>query len=141
MFLLDTNIISELRRSERAAPAVVAWVRRIPPAELFLSAISLLEVRLGALLAARKDAAKGAMLETWIERQVLPAFHGRIVAVDATVAERCAELHVPDPRPERDSLIAASALVHRLTLVTRNIRDFAPMGVALCNPWDDASRH
>lgn len=84
----------------------------------------------------RRDAAQGAVLRRWIDGYVSRAFEGRILAVDAAVARRCAALHVPDPRAERDALIAATALVHRLKVATRNVADFAPMGVALFNPWE-----
>lgn len=135
MFLLDTNVISELRRPEKADRNVVTWASTIPAASFFLSAISILEIELGALLIARKDAAQGAVLRTWIDDQILPPFEGRILAIDTTVAQRCARLHVPDPRAERDALIAATAMVHGLTVVTRNVTDFEPAGVAVLNPW------
>jgi hypothetical protein len=135
MFLLDTNVVSELRRPDRADPGLAAWAAGAVPAELFISAITLFELELGTLLAGRRDAAKGQVLRDWLDRQVIPAFGGRILPVDAAVAQRCAALHVPDPRPQRDSLIAATALVRRLTVVTRNTRDFEPTGVALLNPW------
>jgi predicted nucleic acid-binding protein len=102
---------------------------------MFLSAISLLEIRLGVLQLSRRDAAAGAILQAWLDGQVLPSFRDRVLAVDTAVALRCAELHVPDPRPERDSLIAATALAHGLTVVTRNVADFKPMGVPVLNPW------
>jgi predicted nucleic acid-binding protein len=135
MFLLDTNVISELRRPERANGNVVAWASAISAASFFLSAISILEIELGALQIARKDAAQGAILRAWIDDQILSRFEGRILAVDTAVAQRCARLHVPDPRAERDALIAATAMVHGLTVVTRDVADFEPMGVALLNPW------
>jgi predicted nucleic acid-binding protein len=136
MFLLDTNVISELRRPERADRKVVAWASTVPAAGFFLSAISILEIELGALQVARKDAAQGAVLRAWIDDQILPRFEDRILAVDTAVARRCAQLHVPDPRAERDALIAATALVHGLTVVTRNVADFESVGVALLNPWE-----
>jgi hypothetical protein len=136
MFLLDTNVISELRRPEKSDRNVIAWANTIPAASFFLSAISILEIELGALLIARKDTAQGAILRAWIDDQILPRFDGRILAVDAVVAQRCARLHVPDPRAERDALIAATAMVHGLTVVTRNVADFEPVGVALLNPWE-----
>ena len=135
MFLLDTNVISELRRPERTDDNVLRWAKAVPTASFFLSAISVLEIELGALQVARKDALQGAVLRAWIDDQVLPRFDGRILPVDTNVAMRCARLHVPDPRAERDSLIAATALVHGLMVVTRNVVDFEPMGVPLLNPW------
>jgi toxin FitB len=104
-------------------------------ARFFLSAISILEIELGTLRIARKDAAQGAVFRTWIDDHILPRFEGRILAVDAVVAKRCARLHVPDPCTERDAMIAATAIVHGLTLVTRNIAEFKNMDVSLLNPW------
>lgn len=135
MFLLDTNVISELRRLDKADRNVATWASAIPAASFFLSAISILEIELGALLIARKDAAQGAVLRSWIDDQILPRFEARILAVDTAVAQRCARLHVPDPRAERDALIAATAMVHGFTLVSRNVADFELTGVALLNPW------
>lgn len=135
MFVLDTNVVSELRRPEKAAPEVLAWASATPLASFFLSSITVLELELGTLLMERKDADQGAVLRAWIDKQVLPRFEGRIFAVDTTVAQRCARLHVPDPRAERDALIAATALVHGMTVVTRNVADFAPTGVRTVNPW------
>ena len=136
MFLLDTNVISELRRPDKADRNVVAWANAIPAASFFISAISILEIELGALLIARRDAAQGAVLRAWIDHQILPRFDGRVLAVDTAVAQRCAQLHIPDPRAERDALIAATAMVHGLTVVTRNVADFGPTGVALIKPWE-----
>ena len=136
MFLLDTNVISELRRPERTNPNVVAWAAAFPAASFFLSAISILEIEIGTLRLARKDPAQGALLRAWIDEQILPRFEGRILPVDTNVVQRCARLHVTDPRSERDALIAATALVHSLTVVTRNTADFEATGVALLNPWN-----
>jgi toxin FitB len=130
MFLLDTNVISELRRPDKADRNVLAWAGAIPAASFFLSAISILEIEFGALLIARRDATQGAILRRWIDDQILTRFEARILAVDTVVAQRCTHLHVPDPRAERDALIAATALVHGLTLVTRDVPDFAATGVA-----------
>jgi hypothetical protein len=136
MFLLDTNVISELRRPERANPRVVKWADGNPAEQYFLSAISLLEIERGALQIARRDAAQGKVLRAWIDGQILARFESRILAVDTTVALQCARLHIPDPKPERDAFIAATALVHGMTVVTRNVDDFAATGVNLLNPWD-----
>ncbi|UWU67521.1 type II toxin-antitoxin system VapC family toxin [Bradyrhizobium sp. NC92] len=138
MFLLDTNVISELRRPDKADRHVVAWAGAIPAANFFISVISILEIELGARLIERRDAAQGAILRSWINSQILARFEGRILPIDTAVARRCAQLHVPNPRAERDALIAATALVHGLTVVTRNVEDFKPTGVALLNPSDDA---
>jgi predicted nucleic acid-binding protein len=135
MFLLDTNIISELRRPEKANRYVLAWAGSVPAASFFLSAISILEIEIGTLQLARKDPARGMLLRTWIDEQILPLFEGRILPIDTDVAQRCARLHVPDRRPERDALIAATAMVHGLTVVTRNSEDFESAGVTLLNPW------
>ncbi len=136
MFLLDTNVLSELRRRGRTHPKVAAWADGVHAGDLFLSVITILEIEAGALLLARRDVAQGAVLRAWIDNQVLPAFAGRILPIDTTVAQRCARLHEPDPKAERDALIAATALVHQLRVVTRNVVDFQPMGVDLINPWD-----
>ena len=138
MFLLDTNVISELRRPDKGHRNVVAWANAIPAANFFISAISILEIELGARLIERKDTAQGALLRNWIDNHILARFENRILAIDTTVAQRCAQLHVPNPRAERDALIAATALVHGLTVVTRNVGDFEPTGVPLLNPWDGA---
>ncbi|MBK7663691.1 MAG: type II toxin-antitoxin system VapC family toxin [Sterolibacteriaceae bacterium] len=135
MFLLDTDVVSELRRPERADPGVLAWASATPLASFFLSSVTVLELELGVLLLERRDATQGAVLRTWIDDQVLPRFEGRILAIDTAVARRCARLHVSDPRAERDALIAATALVHGMTVVTRNAIDFESTGVAVFNPW------
>ncbi|MBL8244368.1 MAG: type II toxin-antitoxin system VapC family toxin [Rhodanobacteraceae bacterium] len=135
MHLLDTNVLSELRRPQRADARVLAWAAAHPVAECFVSAISVLELELGALRVARRDPVQGKVLQQWIHDQVLPRFEGRVMAVDLPVALRCASLHVPDPRSERDALIAATALVHGMTVVTRNVSDFAGSGVPTLNPW------
>lgn len=138
MFLLDTNVIFELRRPDKADRNVVAWSNAVPAANFFMSVISILEIELGARLIDRRDAVQGTVLRAWINDQVLARFEGRILAIDTAVAQRCAQLHVPNPRAERDALIAATALVHGLTVVTRNVGDFEPTGVPLLNPWDAA---
>lgn len=137
MFLLDTNVISELRRPDKADRNVVAWANAIPAANFFISAVSILEIELGARLIERKDVKQGAVLRAWIDDHILARFEDRILPIDTAVAQRCAQLRVPNPRGERDALIAATALVLGLTIATRNVGDFEPTGVPLLNPWDD----
>ncbi|MDF2641553.1 MAG: hypothetical protein K0R45_825 [Pseudomonas sp.] len=134
MFLLDTNVVSELRKPNADAH-VVRWAKSHASSRLYVSAITLLELETGVLRLERRDPAQGALLRTWLDHHVLPAFAGRILAVDATVAKRCAQLHIPDPRSESDALIAATALVHGMTVVTRNVADFKQCAVAVLNPW------
>ncbi len=136
-FLLDTNVVSELRkiRLGKADPHVVAWADSVDAGDLYLSVISIQELEIGILLLERRDPAQGALLRSWLNGHVLPAFAGRILDVDSAVALRAARLHVPDPRPVRDGLIAATALVHGMTVVTGNLADFDPSGVATLNPW------
>lgn len=136
MYVLDTDVVSHLRRVERVHPNVAAWAAATPTALFFLSSITLHEIELGTLLMERKDAAQGRILRAWIDKQVLPDFDGRILPIDTSVAQQCAKLHVPDPKPLRDSFIAATALVHGMTVVTRNVEDFKPMGVEILNPWE-----
>jgi predicted nucleic acid-binding protein len=135
MYLLDTNVVSELRKASKADGNVIAWAGSVPTAGLFLSALTILEIETGILLVERRDATQGAALRSWLETQVLPAFSGRILAVDVAVALCCARLHLPHRRSERDALIAATALVHSLMVITRNTADFDNTGVALINPW------
>lgn len=138
MFVLDTNVVSELRRvgSGKADANLMRWTERVDAADLFVSAITIMELELGVLSIERKDATQGAMLRAWLDQHVLPEFSSRTLPVDTAVAQRCARLHVPDRRSERDALIAATALVHGMTVVTRNLADFRPTGVALVNPWE-----
>ena len=138
MFILDTNVISELRKAGdgKADANVVAWLSRVDAGTLYLSAITLMEIELGVLRIERRDPVQGARLCAWVDHRILPEFADRTLSVDLAVALRCAPLHVPDPRPERDVFIAATALVHGMTIVTRNLADFASIGVPLVNPWD-----
>jgi len=141
MYLLDTNVISELRkiRSGKADRHVGKWASTVDACDLYISAITMQELEIGVLLAELSDARKGAILRAWLQGNVTLTFQGRILVVDSLVATRSAQLHVPDPKPFRDSLIAATALVHGMTLVTRNIADFARTGVSLLNPWEKIS--
>ena len=136
MYLLDTNVVSELRKVEsgKADKHVQAWSFEVDPALLYLSSISVHEIELGVLLAERPDEVKGKVLRQWMNERLIPAFEGRILAVDKAVALVSAGYHVPDPKPYRDTLIGATALVHKLTVVTRNTGDFQLDGVKTLNP-------
>ncbi|TAM68330.1 MAG: type II toxin-antitoxin system VapC family toxin [Microbacteriaceae bacterium] len=135
-YLLDTVTVSELRKpAARADPGVVAWAAAQNPLELYLSVITILEIELGIIRKEQADPVQGVVLRRWLEHDVLPAFDDRILPVDLVIARATASLHVPDPRPERDAMIAATAFVHGHTVVTRNLSDFAPTGVKLLNPW------
>lgn len=153
MFLLDTCVVSELRkphpesssserpfgrRAAKADPNVVAWASGVPQSSLYLSAVCVLELETGTLMMERRDKIQGRILRAWLDKKVLPSFAGRVLAVDTGVALRCASLHVPNPCSYRDSLIAATALVHGMTVVTRNVVHFKPSGVAVLDPWDDS---
>ena len=139
MFLLDTHVVSELRkvRLGNANKHVARWADSVDTADLFLSVITIQELEIGILLAERRDPAQGAVFRAWLNSHVLPAFSGRVLAVDTAVAQRSARLHVPNPRPVRDGLIAGTALVHGMTVVTRNVADFEPTGVPILNPWEE----
>jgi len=135
MYVLDTNVLSELRkiRLGKADANVAAWTENVDATNLFVSAISIMELELGVLSIERKDATQGARLRAWLEQHVLPEFSGRTLPIDTAVAQRCARLHIPD---KRDALIAATALVHGMAVVTRNVADFKPTGVTIVNPWE-----
>jgi len=137
MYVLDTKVVSELRkiRLGKADSQFAIWADSIEVMDLFLSVITIQELEIGVLLAERRDPSQGAVFRLWLNGHVIPAFHGRILDVDTAVAKRSAKLHVPDPRPVRDGLIAATALVHGMTVVTRNVADFEPTGVPTFNPW------
>lgn len=136
MYLLDTNVISELRRPERTAVSVAQWAENVDPGDLFISVITILELEEGVLRKERQDPTAGLVLRAWLNNRVLPAFHGRILPIDVKVVIESAKLQVPDRKPDRDCLIAATALVHSLIVVTRNIADFQSTSVKIINPWD-----
>jgi predicted nucleic acid-binding protein len=135
MFLLDTNVVSELRRRRKADQRVLDWAAALPEASAFISVVTLFEIELGILLLARRDQDQAAHLRRWLDIRVMPDFDGRVLPIDVAIARRCAALHVPDPRSDRDALIAATALVHGMTVATRNVGDFEGTGVPLFNPW------
>ena len=138
MFLIDTNVLSELRLIglARGDSNVTRWQASINLDLCRYSVLTLKEIEIGVLRAERRDVPKGRALRRWFEEQVRPRMQDRLISIDAAVARRAATLHVPDPRPEMDALIAATALVHGMTLVTRNVKDMAPTGVPILNPWE-----
>ena len=137
MYLIDTNVISEFKKekSGRMDPRVQKWMASVPTENLYLSAISIFELERGVLRLERRDPRQSAILRVWLEEKVLRSFAERILPVNTVIARRCAALHIPDPRPIQDAFIAATALVHGMQVVTRNIRDYALMGVEPFSPW------
>lgn len=134
-FVVDTNAVSEFRKGRKADRGFREWADRVAISDLAISVVTLQELETGILLVARRDQPQALVFRAWLDHFVLPQFRDRILPVDDDVAIRCAPLHVPHPRPYPDSLIAATALVHNLTVVTRNVSHFKPMGVSLLNPW------
>jgi predicted nucleic acid-binding protein len=137
MYLLDTNVVSELRKASNGQmnAGVRRWAQEIYPEFMFISVVSILELEIGILQKERRDQQQGAILRKWLNEKVLPAFAQRVLPIDLSVAQRCASLHVPDPKSERDALIAATAIEHRMTIVTRNVSDFIQSGVKVFDPW------
>ncbi|MCE7527103.1 type II toxin-antitoxin system VapC family toxin [Polynucleobacter sp. IMCC 30228] len=137
MYLIDTNVISEIRkiRFGSANKNVAKWADDVDARELYLSVITVEELEIGVLLLKRRDPKQGAVLRAWLDHQVFPAFEGRILEIDMAIVLRSAHLHVPNPKPLRDGLIAATALVHSMTVVTRNVEDFKMAGVKIFDPW------
>ncbi|WP_028747945.1 type II toxin-antitoxin system VapC family toxin [Rhizobium mesoamericanum] len=138
MLLLDTNVVSELRKvaSGKADPNVAVWNETIDPAETFISSVVLHELEIGVRLVEHNQAVEGRVLRNWLENVVLRAFSGRILPLDEAAAVQAAKWHVPNPKPINDAYMAAVAFTRRMTLVTRNVKDFEGLGVALVNPWD-----
>ena len=135
MFVLDTNVISELRHGKLHQSAEVrAWAAGQPISRLFLSAISILELEIGIRTLERRTPPQGSALRAWLAG-VRVAFAGRILPFTENTAPVCASLHIPDRRSERDAMIAATAIEHGFTVVTRNVADFADTGVTVVNPW------
>lgn len=135
MFILDTNVISELRQGKpQQSTAVRQWASVQPSNPLFLSAITLLELELGIQALERKTPPQGSALRVWLAG-VRAAFAGRILPFAENTAPVCAALHIPNPRSDRDAMMAATALEHKFTVVTRNVSDFEETGVAHLNPW------
>jgi toxin FitB len=134
-YLVDTNVVSELRKGERCDPGVRSWISEIPKGAIFLSVLTLGEIRKGIELIRRRDAPAAASLEAWF-RELAEAHDERIIPVNRAVAEEWGRLNSPDPLPVIDGLLAATAKVHGFTLVTRNVKDIDRTGVACVNPFD-----
>ena len=138
-YLIDTNVLSELRRKQPDAH-VVNWFAERAPQSLFLSVLTLGEIRKGIerLDDSQTDAARRQSLDDWLEQELPTFFLGRVLGIDAGVADLWGRIQAlaGRPLPAIDSLLAATALQHKLTMVTRNVKDFADMGVELINPWD-----
>lgn len=137
-YLFDTNVISELRRPDRAHSKVVKWSRSVPADEVFISAITLLELERGTLKAERRAPDLGSVLRRWMNAHVHPTYGSRTLDVTTEIALKAARFEALPTVELADHLIAASALVHDLILVTRNVSDFDKTGVRLFNPWDHA---
>ncbi|RYD76352.1 MAG: type II toxin-antitoxin system VapC family toxin [Verrucomicrobiaceae bacterium] len=138
-YLLDTNVVSELRKvgDGKADKNVMQWVGAQNSSDLLISAVTILELERGILSIQRRDASQGTRLRAWMDSRVRPEFSGRILPIDDAIATRCAHLHIPDRRNEADALIAATALVHSLIVVTRNVQDFDGTGVIFVDPWGE----
>ena len=137
MFLLDTNVISELRHGKpHQSTAVRSWAEEQPVQQLYLSSITVLELQMGVLRMERKDRSQGNVLRVWLDA-VFQQFDGQVLPFAAETARRCDAMHVPDAKNMRDSMIAATALQHGLAVVTRNVGDFEGSKIKLINPWKD----
>ena len=138
MYLLDTNIISELKKldSGKIHPQVQRWAYSINLMQTKISVVSITEIRTDILSLARKDQAQAASLDNWFTNRLLPAYRTRTLSVDTEVALICAQLHIPAKRPINDTYIAATAIAHNLTPVTRNVRDFQGLPLMLENPFE-----
>lgn len=137
-YLLDTNVLSEYRKVEKgtANPNFVKWQQHILLNQLYLSSITVMEINIGILRLARKDKKQASILKNWLDNKVLPNFKQQVLSFDLTTAIICSELHIPDPRPERDTMIASTALQHNLILVTRNVKDFNIPNLSILNPFE-----
>ena len=137
MYILDTNVVSELRKKQsgRANPHVIQWAETVATAQLYLSAVTIFEIEMGIQkVSLRGD--QSERLRIWLADHVMTAFAGRILSIDQHVAMLFAKMMVPTTRPYRDALIAATAQYHGYIVVTRNTKDFARLPVQTLNPWE-----
>ena len=136
MYLLDTSVLSVLRSPGEEDAKLVAWASQQQTFNLYVSSISILELKLAILQKRKISPGEGEVLNTWLQKQVLQGFKGRVVAFDGEMAEYCAALHVPNPKSERDAMIAATCLVKNLSLVTRHPSDYKHIKIQTINPWE-----
>ena len=134
-YLVDTNVLSELRKGRRCDPRVSLWFAELPDRNIFLSVLTVGEIRRGIESIRRRDGRSARVLDAWL-RKLMAGHRERILPVDESVAEEWGRLSVPDPVPVVDGLMAATAKIHGLTLATRNVRDVAKTGVACVNPFE-----
>lgn len=134
-YLVDTNVLSEMRRGPQGNAGVYAWATSVSQFDLAVSVITIKEIERGILGHWRRDKAQSMVYRAWLDHIIIPGYADRVLDVDIAIAQCAAALDVPDPRPVADGLLAATALVHGLTLVTRNTVDFVPTGVRLLNPF------
>lgn len=135
MYLLDTNVVSVFRRIDKAPQQILDWAQTLDADDFYLSVVTILEIEQGILMKERKDEMQASLYRDWLNNDILVRFEDRILPIDLAIAQRCARLHVPDPKSERDALIAATALVHGMAVVTRNEADFKATGFPLIDPW------
>ncbi len=138
MYLLDTNVISELRKIPKGTDDenVCAWAKSVDSALMFMSCVTVFEIELGIQLHRRKDVVQSAVYHEWFHGHVIPLFAGRVLPINEKIALIAAELNIPDRRPINDGYILATGIVHQLTIVTRNEKDFNDAGVKVFNPWN-----
>lgn len=134
MYLLDTNVLSEFQRS-RPNEGVLSWVESVDPVKLNISVLTVLEIEVGILRLSRRDEVQAMRLRNWLDEAVLDGFEGRTLPITLEISRRAAQTHVPNSKPAIDALLGATASVHGLTVVTRNVKDFAELGVPVFNPW------